>query len=405
MNWTSSIARFNRFYLVTAVVFFAGIVGLKAGDGDLPDLFRLENGQTVTNVQMWQNERRPEILDLFRENIYGKVAEAATTNALKFKMTKRVMGAMSGKADLKQVEISFIGPRGTGTIHLTLFVPTGAGPVPCFVLICNRDPKNIDPTRQAKSDYWPAETIIDRGYAAAAFWNADVVPDETNAFNEGVFKVFDPAGKRSPDAWGAIAAWAWGASRVMDYLQTDPDIDPQRIAVVGHSRGGKTALWAGASDERFAMAVSNESGSTGAALARHKSGERIRDINERFPHWFCENYRRYNDHEELLPVDQHMLAALIAPRLLYIASAAGDAWSDPTNEFLAAVNAQPAYRLFGLQGLSGQVMPEVGHPLLDGHIGYHIRAGEHNLTAYDWEQFLNFADKHLKKAAPDLGAK
>lgn len=396
--------RFNRLSLMATAVFFAGILGLKAVGGNLPDLFQTENGQIVTNVPMWEGERRPEILDLFREKIYGRVP-AGTTNALKFKVINRVVGAMFGKAELKQVEISFGGPRGTGVIHLTLFVPTGARPAPCFVLICNRDPKNIDPTRQTKSDFWPAETIIDRGYAAAAFWNADVVPDETNAFNEGVFKIFDPAGKRSQDAWGAIAAWAWGASRVMDYLQTDSDIDPQRIAIVGHSRGGKTALWAGASDDRFAMAVSNESGSTGAALARGKHGERIRDINERFPYWFCENYRQYNDREEFLPVDQHMLAALIAPRLLYIASAAEDAWSDPSNEFLAAVNAQPAYKLFGLEGLPSQVMPEVGHPLLGGCIGYHIRAGKHNLTAYDWEQFLDFADMHLKKAAPASGAK
>ena len=170
------------------------------------------------------------------------------------------------------------------------------------------------------------------------------------------------------------------------------------MAVVGHSRGGKTALWAGAEDERFAMVVSNDSGCTGAALARGKQGEHIRDINRGFPHWFNDNYKRFADREDDLPLDQHMLAALIAPRLLYIASATEDSWADPRSEFLAGVHANPVFGLFGIQGLASAAMPNADTPIHEGHIGYHLRTGKHNLTEYDWGCFMDFADKHLVRS-------
>jgi pimeloyl-ACP methyl ester carboxylesterase len=266
------------------------------------------------------------------------------------------------------------------------------------VLICNRGAENIDPTRKNKSPFWPAEQIVARGYAAAAFLNTDLDPDYHDGFTNGVHRLFDPA-KRKPDAWGTIAAWAWGASRVMDYLETERDVDSRRVALVGHSRGGKTALWAGAEDERFAMVVSNESGSTGAAVARGKKGEHIRDINQKFPHWFCANYKQFNDREYELPVDQHMLAALILPRLLYIASANLDAWSDPRSEFLAAVHAGPVCELLGIKGLATTTFPQPESPIHDGRIGYHLRTGKHDLTEYDWGQFMDFADRHLRGQA------
>lgn len=365
---------------------------------NLPLLLETQNGRVVDSVSKWENQRRPEIIKLFQDNVYGRTP-VGCPQSLRFQITNQIPDALGGLAKLKRVEISFAGPGGSETIHLVLYVPAKVDkPAPCFLLICARGFENIDPERKTFNPYWPVKDLIARGYATAAFCNVDVVPDETNAFKEGAFRIFDGPGNRPQNAWGAIAAWAWGASRVMDYLQTDPDIDHQRIAVVGQSRGGKAALWAGACDERFAMAVSNESGSTGAALARGKTGERIQEINDRFPYWFCENYKQYNNREEALPVDQHMLAALIAPRLLYIASAAGDEWSDPENEFLTAVNAQPVYQLFGLEGLATRMMPKPDSPVFEGHIGYHLRSGNHNLTEYDWEQFMNFADKHLKKA-------
>jgi hypothetical protein len=364
---------------------------------DLPDPLTTVSGEKVTSARVWQKTRRPEVLELFRKNIYGRMP-VRRPEKLKFDVFDSANDALAGTAIRKQVRISYAGPNGEGTLRLVLFIPK-AKPQrhPCFLLICNREPENIDPTRTTKSPFWPAEEIVARGYAAAAFFNGDVAPDKASEFlTSGVQALLGTPGKRSPDGWGAIAAWAWGASRAMDYLVTDRGIDPKRVAVVGHSRGGKTALWAGAEDERFALVVSNDSGCTGAALARGKQGERVADINRGFPHWFCENYRRYSNHEEELPVDQHMLAALIAPRLLYIASASEDAWADPRSEFLCGVHASPVYRLFGLKGLETAEMPGPETPLHQGSIGYHLRTGKHNLTEYDWARFMDFAGRHWK---------
>jgi hypothetical protein len=386
----------NWFVISLAPLLAAGMVG--ATELNLPNPLVLQNGQNVDSVGIWRTKRRPEILELFRENVYGRVP-VGRPEKLTFEVTDSASDALDGNATRKQVAISYHGPGGEGTIHLVLFVPKGAlKPVPCFLLVCNRGQTNIDPTRTIKSPFWPAEQIIARGYAAAAFHNADVAPDKDDGFTSGVHRIFPPPDGRRLDTWGTIAAWSWGASRVMDYLATNPDIDANRVAVVGHSRGGKTALWAGAEDERFAMVVSNESGSTGAALARGKQGEHIRDINKHFPHWFCQNYKRYNDREQELPVDQHMLLALIAPRLLYVASASEDSWSDPRSEFLSAVAGSAVYRLFGIGGLTATTMPDSEVPLLDGHIGYHLRSGKHNLTEYDWARFMDFADQHLRSA-------
>jgi hypothetical protein len=243
---------------------------------------------------------------------------------------------------------------------------------------------------------------VSRGYAAAAFLNSDVDPDQHDGFTNGVHGIFDPPGKpRAGDAWGTIAAWAWGASRVLDYLETDPLIDSRRVAVIGHSRGGKTALWAGAEDERFAFVISNDSGNTGAMPARRRQpkAETVAIINRQFPHWFCENYRRYNDHEDQLPVDQHMLAALIAPRLLAIGSASQDLWADPEGEYLTAVHASPVYELLGVPGLKADRWPPPDSPRQDGRISYHVRSGRHNLTLQDWNYYMDFADRQMKAPA------
>lgn len=380
--------------LIIYLICFAAAGIVCGAELSLPDPRVMQNGQKVSSAEMWRSKRRLEILELFRENVYGR-APMGRPQHMKFAVTDLLADALDDKARRKLVTISYRGPGGEGAIHLVLFVPKNVPkPAPCFLLICNRGPENIDPTRKVKSPFWPAERIVARGFAAAAFLNADVAPDKDDGFSSGVHKIFVPAGGRKPDSWGTIAAWSWGASRVMDYLETDKDIDPGRVAVVGHSRGGKAALWAGAEDERFAMVVSNESGSTGAALARGKGGEHIRDINEHFPYWFCQNYKRYNDREQDLPVDQHMLLALVAPRLLYVASASEDAWSDPKAEFQAAVAAGPVYQLFGMEGVSSNQMPKPEAPLQAGQIGYHLRTGKHNLTEYDWDRFMDFAKSH-----------
>lgn len=371
---------------------------LQAAELRLPDPLTTTNGTKVTSADMWRQVRRPEILELFRTHVYGRMP-VRRPDSLKFETLESAQGVMNGAATRKQVKISFRGPGGEGAIRLVLFVPERVKPAPCFLLICNRGATNIDPTRAVKSPFWPAEQIIARGYAAAAFVNADVDPDFNDGFTNGVHGIFDPPGvKRPADAWGTIAAWAWGASRVMDYLGTDPDIDTKRVAVIGHSRGGKTALWAGAEDERFAFVISNDSGCGGAALARRRQpkAETIAAINRTFPYWFCENYRRYNNREDDLPVDQHMLAALIAPRLLCIASASEDLWADPEGEFLCGREACCVYELLGKEGLKADRWPLPDSPRHEGSIGYHLRTGKHGLTEYDWKCYMDFADQHLK---------
>ncbi|NHN34791.1 alpha/beta hydrolase family protein [Paenibacillus agricola] len=365
----------------------------------LPDPLLGCEGEKILTAEQWQQIRRPEILELFHEHVYGR-APLQRPQYLRFITVDKGEGWMGGKAVRKKIDIGYEGPGGNGVIHLYLFVPAQAiRPVPTFLLICNREAENMDPDREVQSPFWPAEHIVSRGYAAAVFHVEDLDPDKHDGFKNGVHGIFDPPEVPRPkDAWGTLAAWAWGASRVMDYLETDPDIDDKSVALVGHSRGGKTALWCGAQDERFAMVVSNDSGCGGAAITRCKKGETINNINERFPHWFCENYKSFNGRENELPIDQHMLLSLIAPRLLYVASASEDTWADPDSEFLACTHAERVYNLLGLKGLETLDMPAPECPLHQGSIGYHLRTGKHDLTLFDWNCFMDYADRHMKEA-------
>jgi hypothetical protein len=359
----------------------------------LPDPLLAADSHTIRSGDEWKRVRRPEVLELFRRHVYGRVP--ATGYEKRFRVVHTDAQAMGGAATLKQVEVTISRGAGSLTIHVTLFVPNRVPkPVPAFLLICNRGTDNIDPTRQQKSEFWPAEEAVARGYAMAAFSNADVDPDKDDGFHDGIHGLLD-SGTRPPDAWGTIAAWAWGASRIMDYFETDPDIARDQVAVIGHSRGGKTALWAGAEDERFALVISNDSGCTGAALSRRRfpGKEQVARINTAFPHWFCQNYKGFNDREDALPVDQHMLLALLAPRAVAVGSAEQDLWADPRGEFLSLVHAAPVYRLFGRQGLGVTTMPAVGAAVHGDGAHYHIREGGHNLTLVDWQNYLDFADK------------
>ncbi|HOW08803.1 MAG TPA: prolyl oligopeptidase family serine peptidase [Bacteroidales bacterium] len=360
----------------------------------LPEVLTDSKGRRIKNSYSWESERRQEVLELFRQNVYGRVPSTPYTKD--FRVVNEDRNAIGGAATLKQVEIMIKSDGRELAIHLTLFIPNNAShPVPVFLLINNRDPENTDPARQVRSEFWPVEEVIARGYAISAFYNDDVDPDNFDDFRNGIHGILD-RGERSDDSWGTLAAWAWGASRCMDYFETDRDIDSRKVAVVGHSRGGKTALWAAAEDKRFAMAVANESGCGGAALARRKYGETVARINKVFPHWFCLNYRKWNNNEDAMPVDMHMLISLIAPRAVYITSADQDLWADPRGSYLSLFNSMPVYRLYYPDMTLPRQMPPLNSPVISGKAAYHIRDGVHNLLLKDWNWFMDFSDKTLK---------
>ena len=361
----------------------------------LPDVLKTASDKQVKNKAEWEKVRRPEVLKLFEDNIYGQMPKAYDN--IKYSVTNEDAAAMNGKARLKEVLIEVFNNNQSVKINLVLFVPNKSKkPVPAFLLINNRGKENTDPTRATKSDFWPAEMVIDSGYAIAAIHVSDLAPDDKVTYVNGVLQLY-PEQLTADNGMKAIGAWAWGASRVMDYFEKDKDIDAKKVAVVGHSRGGKASLWAAAEDQRFAICVSNCSGNTGAALARRQFGERINRINASFPHWFNNNYKKYNNNENLLPVDQHMLIALVAPRPLYATNATKDLWADPKGTFLSLKNAEKVYALYGLKSKLPAASPGVNEPVIQSPLAYHIREGEHNLTAYDWNNFIKFANHQFKK--------
>lgn len=360
----------------------------------LPELLVTSSGKKVTTAQEWTKVRRPEILELFRENVFGRVPSTPYTKS--FKVVNEDKNAMQGAATLKQVDLTIESEGKSLVIHLILFVPNKVKkPVPAFLLIDNRGPENTDPERKIKSEFWPAEEVIARGYAIAVFSNSDIDPDNFDDFKNGIHGLLD-RGVRKPDAWGSLAAWAWGASRCMDYFETDKDINKKKVAVVGHSRGGKTALWAGAEDQRFSLVIGNESGAGGAAIARRRFGETVERINSAFPHWFCTNYSKFGGNEDAMPVDMHMLLALTAPRALYIDCASDDLWGDPRGCYLSLYNALPVFRLFDKNTSVPVLMPPLNKQVIGGKVGFHIRDGVHNMLLKDWNWFMDFADSVWK---------
>ncbi len=385
----------------------------------LPDPLVMANGRRVRDAKTWQNQRRPEILELYRTEVFGRSPSQQIKPAVKVNSVDQ--HALGGKAVRKQVTFWLAGENHGPKMDLLIYLPAGTKkPAPVFLGLSFagnqtvstdpgvelaeewvRDPdtkamvkrRASEKSRGAAAEQWQLEKILEHGYGLATIYYGDIEPDFDGGIPYGVRPLFFKPGQTAPaaDEWAAIGAWAWGLSRAMDYLETDPDVDARHVAVFGHSRLGKTALWAGAQDTRFAMAISNESGEGGAAISRRDFGERTTDLNTRFPHWFCANFRKYNDREDQMPFDSHMLLALVAPRPLYVASAEGDQWSDPRGEFLGAVNASPVYQLLGKPGIGTDQMPALNEPIMHT-VAYHIRAGKHDVTAYDWEQYLKFAD-------------
>ncbi|GAB5517900.1 MAG: acetylxylan esterase [Rhodothermales bacterium] len=380
----------------------------------LPDPLAFEDGRSVETAADWP-ERRAEILRLFEQQVYGITPDLGLTPRAEILRSRD--DAFDGLASQHQLRLHL-----TDSLHidLLLYVPNQRDhPAATFVALnfygnasVSDDPQILltDAWMRANDDYgivnhrateatrgvrarrWPMEHIVRRGYAVATAYCGDLDPDYDDGFENGVHAIAPPA---DSSGWATLGAWAWGLSRIGDYLTTRTDLDPHRMMVMGHSRLGKAALWAGAQDERFAAVISNNSGAGGAALSRRGFGETVARINTSFPHWFSSAFTRYNDHEAALPVDQHQLIALMAPRPIYIASAEEDLWADPKGEFLSALGADPVYRLLGTEGLEATTLPPLETPLLS-RIGYHIRRGKHDVMRYDWDRFMDFADLHLK---------
>jgi hypothetical protein len=414
----------------------------------LPDPLLRADGWGRHDVASWIGGGRSEILRLFESDIYGFSPRENGSSARS--MIVREASIFAKKAIVKDIDIRFRNRSPKHVIRVLLLIPRNAHkPVPVFLGLNFFGNYTVTPetaleiqgqwhassrysrphlvfrpasTRGADRSRWPLDMLLGRGYAVATAYYGDFEPDFPGGWRYGVRSMFpsrspidhgrDPNAvttfkKRSaeyagppwssPDEWGAIAAWSWGTSRMLDCLADEPDLDLSKVVLIGHSRLGKAALWAGAQDERFAIVIANNSGCGGAALSRRRFGETLKLLNRVRPHWFCQNLKKYDDREQDLPVDQHMLIGLIAPRPVYIASAADDLAADPRGEYLSAREAARVYALFGLKGLPGDAMPALGAPIGET-IGYHIRAGGHGLTTDDWTQFVRFTDRHFGRS-------
>lgn len=360
---------------------------------ELPDPLQFDDGREVRNARQWEKKRRPQVLEVFAQEMYGHMP--ARPEGLHFStISEETVYAGLG---LRKVVRIYLDADQAHWFDVLIHLPKdAAGPVPMFVGL---NFKGNDATLDERADFrWPYELVLKAGMGVATAWRDSIEPDGKDSKLAEAEGVCRDGGVRSwynkDGDWGAISAWAWGLSRIVDYLETDEAYDTDRLAVIGHSRLGKTALWAGANDLRLDMVISNDSGCCGAAISRRKFGETFAVIDTSFPHWFTREFDKYKGREETFPADQHWLIALAAPRPVYVASATEDLWADPKGEWLAAKAAGPVYALFGMQGLDdGMPAPDVSDG--DGRIGYHIRSGAHNILAFDWQQYISFMNRHL----------
>lgn len=428
---------YSRALIVTGLMFAAPLIagtadrpGFNADESAvapyaLPDPLVMNDGSPVRDAAAWRGARRAELLELFSREVYGRTP-AGRPAEMHWAVTSVDRAALGGRAVRKEITVWFTRREDGPKMHLLVYQPPGAAgshaPWPAFLGLNYFGNQSIDAdpgiaiatarmrenaayrivgdrategTRGVHARRWQVEQVLARGYATATVCYGDLCEDRSEGLTKDVGAMFGTGSveERAGDAWGAIGIWAWGLSRALDVLAEDPEIDARRVAVHGHSRLGKAALWAGAQDERFAYVISNDSGCGGAALSKRNFGETVERINTAFPFWFARNFRAYNGREAALPVDQHELIALVAPRAVHVASAEADAWADPRGEFLGLKHAEPVFALLGRKGLGVADMPPVDHPVLGDAMAYHCRTGKHDITAYDWAQYLDFADK------------
>ncbi len=392
----------------------------------LPDPLTLEMGETVETPEDWFDKRRLELLNMFESEVYGKAP--SLPKATPYQLIEEDMGALGGLATRKQIKITLAGEKGKISVLFLLYIPNEPKtPVPLFYGLnfygnqtINPDPKIIlskawvrnnrsfgitdneatEESRGVRKERWCVESVVKNGYAIGTAFYGDITPDKPDSLHEGIHSEFfkEQQKERGQHDWGAIGAWAFGLRRIMDYLETGAEtrINLNRVGLIGHSRLGKTALWAAAQDQRFSLVCASGSGCGGVALSKRCFGETVERINNQFPHWFAKQFRTYNGKEHLLPLDQHMLIALIAPRPIYIASASRDTWADPLGGYRALQAADPVYKFFGTDGFNAPPEPLIETPIYST-IGHHLRDGGHDLTPYEWQNFLKFAELHAKK--------
>jgi hypothetical protein len=365
--------------------------------------------------------RRPELVELFRRHVYGRVDAHLDLAVERVRGPEPCAGGLGWESELDVTLRAASGQH--STLRALVHVPSSArGPSPTFLSLNLFGNHSLHPSQRIRlaqgwlpehaelglrghvaseasrgmhAGRWPIELVLSRGYALVTAYVGDIDPDYDDGFRNGLHGLLPELGQPRPsDAPGTIAAWAFGLSRLLDAIERLPELDARRVAVVGHSRLGKTALWAAAVDERFALAISNESGCGGAALSRRLYGERLLHLNRRFPHWFCPAFHGFDEREAELPVDQHQLIASLAPRPVYVASAALDQWADPRGEWLACQAAAPAWALFG-HDVAPRFVTEPTQSSGESRIGYHVRPGKHDITPRDFWHYLAFADRWL----------
>ncbi|MCF8225911.1 MAG: acetylxylan esterase [Bacteroidales bacterium] len=391
-------------------------------DYTLPELLKTEDGNIITEFSQWRSTRRPELLKIFEKEMYGFFPDSEYK--ISFKENILADSFLNNRAILKEITAEVTTENGSEEFTILYVFPKDQHNVPVFaglnfagnhtvnsfpaisipkVWVMNSEKRNItgnqasESSRGSSSSRWPISMIIENGYGVATTYYGEFDPDYDDGFKNGFHPLFATEKERNVHSPGSISVWAKGMSLIADYLYYDSIADPSSIIAIGHSRLGKTALWCGANDERFAAVISNNSGCGGAALSRRAYGETVGRINNVFPHWFCDRFKKYNQREHKLPIDQHMLLALIAPRPVYVASALEDQWADPRGEFLALKAALPVYELSSAAEINfPEQMPPADKPIFS-KTGYHSRSGGHDITEYDWLMYIKWCNKWLSK--------